>query len=65
MTGKPIKTHLRQRRGKRLQSDAILLPHTLNCPECGLHIQIPALKQGSRAICPRCRHELVRVENNP
>lgn len=62
---KPVKTYLRWWRQSRLQSRAILPPHPLNCPECGLHTQIPALKQGSRADCPRCHHELVRVENNP
>ena len=43
-----------------------MLPaHSLNCPECGLLIEIPMLGQGRQADCPRCHHELVRVENRP
>ncbi|WP_280529800.1 paraquat-inducible protein A [Kingella potus] len=39
--------------------------HVIDCPECGLRTAVPDLKQGRQADCPRCGHELVRVETAP
>ena len=56
--------HLFRRHRPKLRR--LMLPaHSLNCPECGLLIEIPMLGQGRQADCPRCHHELVRVENRP
>lgn len=37
--------------------------HIVDCPECGLRVQLPKLRQGQQASCPRCGHRLVRIEN--
>lgn len=56
--------HLFRRHRPKLRR--LMLPaHSLNCPECGLLIEIPMLGQGRQADCPRCHHELVRVEKRP
>lgn len=49
---------------RRLPESA-LPEHYLDCPECGLRVHIPELVEGRRAACPRCRHSLVRVAENP
>lgn len=42
---------------------ATLPAHAVDCPECGLHVHLPKLRQGQEAACPRCGHTLVRIEN--
>lgn len=44
---------------------AVLPAHEADCPECGLRVALPRLRQGQEAECPRCRHHLVRIENEP
>lgn len=44
---------------------ATMRAHLLDCHSCGLRVQIPPLKQGKAAFCPRCGHPLARVEANP
>lgn len=45
--------------------DAVLPAHTVDCPECGLRVDIPRLHQGEEAGCPRCGHDVVQVADNP
>ncbi|MCD6526535.1 MAG: PqiA/YebS family transporter subunit [Desulfuromonas sp.] len=33
------------------------MPH-LTCPDCDLIVELPTLREGQRAFCPRCRHLL-------
>lgn len=42
---------------------ATMPAHAVDCPECGLHVQLPKLRQGQQADCPRCGHTLVRIES--
>ncbi|WP_107929335.1 paraquat-inducible protein A [Neisseria animaloris] len=46
-------------------SDATLPAHSLDCPECGLRMKLPRLRQGQEAHCPRCGYEVVEIEKNP
>ncbi|KLT73610.1 PqiA family protein [Neisseria arctica] len=62
---RPIRTYRRWWRYKAHHHDATLPAHTVDCPECGLRIDIPRLLQGQEAHCPRCSHEIVEVEKNP
>lgn len=43
--------------------NATLPAHTVDCPECALRVDLPKLRQGQQADCPRCEHTLVRIEN--
>lgn len=38
---------------------------TVACPDCDLLQQIPPLKPGDRARCPRCRHVLASAPRDP
>lgn len=50
----------------KLYTPSATLPaHTLDCPECGLRTEVPKLRQGQEASCPRCHHHLVRIEPEP
>ncbi|ULJ65355.1 paraquat-inducible protein A [Wielerella bovis] len=50
----------------KLYTPSATLPaHTVDCPECGLRTEIPKLRQGQEASCPRCHHHLVRIEPEP
>ncbi len=42
---------------------ATLPAHVVDCPECGLRVDLPKLRQGQQAECPRCGHTLVRIES--
>lgn len=54
------------RKWLRLYTPTATLPaHSVDCPECGLRVNLPKLRQGQEASCPRCGHHLVRVENHP
>ncbi|EPA8653280.1 PqiA/YebS family transporter subunit [Photobacterium damselae] len=45
---------------------AAFLPHELiACEECGLVVDIPDIKDGQKATCPRCGHTLLKKINNP
>lgn len=35
------------------------------CHECDLILALPRLKNGEKAVCPRCEHTLVRRRTNP
>ncbi|WP_245571915.1 paraquat-inducible protein A [Conchiformibius kuhniae] len=50
---------------RRYLPAATLPAHAVDCPECGLRVSLPKLRQGQQADCPRCGHHLVRVEHNP
>lgn len=63
--GKTIHVYLRFWQRCAYNPKATLPAHALNCPECGLHTDVPTLSQGQEAYCPRCNHSLVRVEHNP
>lgn len=43
---------------------ATLPAHSVDCPECGCVVDLPKLRQGQEARCPRCHHQLVRIENH-
>lgn len=43
---------------------ATLPAHSVDCPECGCVVDLPKLRQGQEACCPRCHHQLVRIENH-
>ncbi|MFC2506746.1 MAG: paraquat-inducible membrane protein A, partial [Kingella sp. (in: b-proteobacteria)] len=48
---------------KKIYFPAATLPaHSLDCPECGLHIEVGKIRQGQEAICPRCEHTLFHIE---
>ncbi|QMT30842.1 paraquat-inducible protein A [Alysiella filiformis] len=52
-----------QKKWLQLYTPIATLPaHSVDCPECGLRVQLPKLRQGQEACCPRCHHQLVRVE---
>lgn len=34
--------------------------NSVTCPDCDLIVELPALRDGQRAFCPRCRHLLTR-----
>lgn len=61
----PVRSYLRLWRRSAYSPRAALPAHLINCPECGLLCSIPTLYQGEESHCPRCSHELVRVERNP
>lgn len=65
----PIRQKLNQyaqRKWLNIYSPLATLPsHSVDCPECGLRVHLPKLRQGQEASCPRCHHDLVRVENRP
>ena len=51
---------------KKIYFPAATLPaHSLDCPECGLHIEVGKTRQGQEAICPRCEHTLFHIEPEP
>ena len=37
-----------------------LVKHITACHECDLYLELPALREGEKAICPRCGH-IIRV----
>lgn len=50
---------------KLYMPEATMPAHSADCPECGLRVAMPKLRQGQQADCPRCGGHLVRVESNP
>lgn len=61
-----LNSPLSQKLWQKLYMPTATLPaHVLDCPECGLRVRIPKLRQGQEVTCPRCEHELVRVESEP
>lgn len=62
---KIVSYYVQQRWLKLYMPEATLPAHTVECPECGLTVALPKLRQGQQAQCPRCHYHLVRVENNP
>lgn len=50
---------------KRYQPSASIPAHRIHCPECSLKIDLPKLRQGLQASCPRCHHVLVQIEHEP
>ncbi|SNB62752.1 Paraquat-inducible protein A [Kingella negevensis] len=57
--------HFTRKWNKFYTPTATLPTHTVDCPECGLRTEIPKLRQGQEASCPRCHHHLVRIEPEP
>lgn len=54
-----------QKKWQQIYTPIASLPaHELDCPECGLSVHLPKIRQGEEARCPRCHHQLVRVENH-
>lgn len=65
MRFRQVFTQTAQKRWLQLYTPVATLPaHSVDCPECGLSVQLPKLRQGQEARCPRCHHQLVRVENH-
>lgn len=57
--------HYAQKKWLNLYTPAATLPaHSVDCPECGCAVDLPKLRQGQEACCPRCHHQLVRIENH-
>jgi paraquat-inducible protein A len=47
-------------------SEPMTLPaHVMACPQCGLHVTLPALGTGEEAVCPRCDEHLVSIPRSP
>ncbi|MEF1205236.1 paraquat-inducible protein A [Photobacterium damselae] len=44
---------------------ACLQTKLIACEECGLVVDIPDIKDGQKATCPRCGHTLLKKINNP
>ena len=64
MSFRQIMNDYAQQRWLRWYLPSTTLPaHSVDCPECGLRVHLPKLRQGQQAQCPRCRHTLVRIEN--
>ncbi|WP_304335373.1 paraquat-inducible protein A [Conchiformibius steedae] len=59
------KRYAQQKWLQRYLPSATLPAHQVDCPECGLRVSLPKLRQGQQADCPRCGGHLVRVEYNP
>lgn len=46
--------------------EPVALPaHAMACPQCGLHVELPALERGEEATCPRCDEHLVSIPHSP
>lgn len=59
-------SHYAQQKWLKLYTPIATLPaHSVDCPECGWVVELPKLRQGQEACCPRCHHQLVRIENQP
>lgn len=47
-------------------AEPMTLPaHVMACPQCGLHVTLPALRVGEEAFCPRCDEHLVSIPRSP
>lgn len=60
-----VETYQRLWRLRSFKQHATLPEHILDCPECGLRVDVPQLLQGQECSCPRCGYRLARVEANP
>ncbi|MDO5686966.1 MAG: paraquat-inducible protein A [Neisseria sp.] len=60
-----VLTLSRSRRRKYLLPDATLSARRLGCGVCGARVDVPRVRQGQEACCPRCGANLVRVEREP
>ncbi|XXQ68561.1 PqiA/YebS family transporter subunit [Neisseriaceae bacterium B1] len=60
-----IRRRFEEKWQQRYLPQATMPAHTLDCPECGFRVDVPKLRQGQEADCPRCGHHLVHIEPEP
>ena len=60
-----VYNRIRRQWRKKYFPSATLPAHEADCPECGLRLRLPKLRQGQEADCPRCHHKLVSIEPEP